>query len=155
MNLESTTKLLEFQEGFRERPYLDTTGHVTIGYGDNLTAKYGDDLQSANERFPNGLSQSDAEISLKGVILAIASTLNTNLSFYSKLDDVRQAVLISMCFNLGMKGLWDFKNTLDYIASHKFQLASMEMMKSKWAEQVPDRANMLSKMMFMGTWPNI
>jgi lysozyme len=58
--------------------------------------------------------------------------------------------MIDMCFNLGIGGLLEFKNTLASIQSGDYQKASEQMLQSKWATQVGNRATELSEMMKEG-----
>ena len=69
---------------------------------------------------------------------------------YNKLDEVRQSVLLNMCFNLGIKGLLEFKNTLSFIGAGDWERAANNMLASKWAKQVGMRAIELSEMMRKG-----
>jgi lysozyme len=52
-----------------------------------------------------------------------------------------------MAFNLGISGLLKFKKTLKLIEEGNYKLAAKEMLKSKWANQVKNRAKHLSIMM--------
>jgi lysozyme len=70
-----------------------------------------------------------------------------------ELDDVRQAVLLDMAFNLGVTGLLGFHTTLKLVRLRRFVSASVQMLDSKWAGQVKGRAIRLSKMMETGQWP--
>ena len=67
------------------------------------------------------------------------------------LDDVRCDVMLNMAFNLGVASLMRFRNTLAYIEDGKFDAASVEMLRSRWKDQVGDRATRLSRMMVSGT----
>jgi len=69
---------------------------------------------------------------------------------YNGLDEVRQSVLLNMCFNLGMKGLLQFKNTLNFVAAGDWERAANGMLVSKWAKQVGLRAIELSELMRKG-----
>ena len=46
---------------------------------------------------------------------------------------------------MGYDGVSKFKNTLNYMKNGQWELASKEMLDSKWAIQTPDRATKLSK----------
>lgn len=70
--------------------------------------------------------------------------------WWRELDDVRQRVLLDMGFNLGVWGLMKFRKTLGHVQAHNFEHASIEMLDSKWAEQVGGRAKALSQMMRTG-----
>ena len=69
---------------------------------------------------------------------------------YNNLDEVCQAVLLNMCFNLGIKGLLSFKNTLSFIAAGDWERAANDMLASKWAKQVGMKAIELSELMRKG-----
>lgn len=66
---------------------------------------------------------------------------------YAGLNDTRKAVLVNMCFNLGISGLLGFKNTLAFIGAGDFERAANNMLASKWAKQVGLRAIELSEQM--------
>ncbi len=66
------------------------------------------------------------------------------------MDDVRQRVIVDMAFNMGLGSLSKFKNTLGHIEAGRYEEASVEMLDSKWARQVGNRAQCLSNMMKTG-----
>lgn len=135
---EMLTALLKRHEGKRLKPYLDTTGHLTIGYGRNLDSK--------------GISDAEAEYLLSEDIADVWSQISTHLPWVFDLSSVRQAVLADMCFNLGIGGLLTFKKTLALVQAHQYAEASDQMLRSKWARQVKSRATRLSTMMRTGEW---
>ena len=122
-------------EGLRLHPYRDTVGKLTIGYGRNL-----DDV---------GISQAEAEMMLTHDIAQAADSL-TNLPVFAVLDDVRQAVLITMAFNLGRTGLMGFRRMWAALAERDYDCAAREMLDSKWARQVGIRAERLAEQMKTG-----
>jgi lysozyme len=69
------------------------------------------------------------------------------------LDDVRQAVLVSMTFQLGAAGVAKFKRTLAAIRAGEYDKAGQYMAESLWAKQTPARASRAIKMMVTGEWP--
>ena len=124
-------------EGLRLKPYRCTAGKLTIGVGRNL-----DDC---------GISQKEAYALLDNDIQNCEQQLLDEIPvIYSALDEVRQSVLLNMCFNLGLKGLLGFNNTLAFIASGDWERAANGMLASKWAKQVGFRAIELSEMMRKG-----
>jgi lysozyme len=76
--------------------------------------------------------------------------LHANLSWFGRLDEVRRDVLIDMCFNLGIGRLLGFRNMLDACRRESWLEAANEMMNSKWARQVGNRAQELAEMMETG-----
>lgn len=123
-------------EGKRSKPYKDTVGKWTIGVGRNL-----DDV---------GLSDDEIQYLLINDLKRVEVGLDSALPWWRELDEIRQRVLIDMCFNLGLRGLLGFKNTLENIRTSNWSAASRGMLQSKWAKQVGMRANRLSDMMLTG-----
>ena len=124
-------------EGLRLKPYRCTAGKLTIGIGRNLDDR--------------GISQKEAYAMLERDIQDCEQWLIDEIpEVYNKLDEVRQSVLLNMCFNLGIKGLLEFKNTLSFIGAGDWERAANNMLASKWAKQVGMRAIELSEMMRKG-----
>lgn len=137
--IDNLVDLLTLHEGYRQFPYRDTVGKLTIGIGFNL-----DDT---------GLFEDEAKAILALRIGRTARQLTKHLPWITNLDPVRQAVLLDMAFNLGVPGLLKFKNTLAHIQAGRYKAAAVNMLLSKWADQVGKRAVRLSQMMESGTWP--
>jgi len=124
-------------EGLRLKPYRCTAGKLTIGIGRNLDDR--------------GISQKEAYTMLERDIQDCEQWLIDKIpEIYNKLDEVRQSVLLNMCFNLGIKGLLEFKNTLAFIDAGDWERAANGMLASKWAKQVGRRAIELSELMRKG-----
>ena len=124
-------------EGLRLKPYHCTAGKLTIGIGRNLDDR--------------GISQKEAYAMLERDIQDCEQWLIDKIpEVYNKLDEIRQSVLLNMCFNMGIKGLLEFKNTLAFIAAGDWERAANNMLASKWAKQVGRRAIELSELMRKG-----
>lgn len=126
---------LKRHEGFRDKPYVDKTGHLTIGYGWNLDS---------------GITQSEATYILESRVLLIKSVLRARLPFWQTLTKNRQDALTNMAFNLGMDGFLEFKQTLHHLSEGEYDKAADQMLKSIWAKQVGNRAVELSDMIRKG-----
>ena len=126
---------LERHEGLRLKPYRDTAGKLTIGYGRNL-----EDV---------GVSRDECDLMLDNDIDMIEGQLKT-VNEYQALDPVRQTVLVNMGFNMGFYGLMKFKKMWFAIERQDWEDASCEMLDSKWARQVGYRARELAKIMETG-----
>jgi lysozyme len=136
---ESRKKLKELlfdHEDYKQFPYSDTTGHLTIGIGRNLSTR--------------GISISEAFQFLDDDILYFSPKLSSLFPFFDGLDDNRQIVLIDMCFNVGINGLLNFKDMLEAIKNKDWQKASEEIINSKAAEQCPNRYQKLAYIMKTG-----
>jgi len=130
--------LLKKHEGLRLKPYIDTTGNLTVGYGHNLN-------QEITEVEAERLFESDYQ-----------SALKTCLSIFPRfvsLCEVRQAVLLDMAFNLGLFRLSSFVRMIGCVKDGDYNGAYNEMLDSRWAVQVGNRSTMLADMMKTGNWP--
>ena len=128
---------IERHEGLRLKPYLDTATppRLTIGYGRNL-----DDV---------GITREEADYLLANDIEKVERELDT-IDEYLALDRIRQTVIANMAFNLGFNGLLQFKRMWKHLGRHDYPGAAKEMLNSKWAFQVGNRAIELAKIMRTG-----
>lgn len=129
--------MLQRHEGLRLKPYKCTAGKLSIGYGRNL-----DDM---------GISEVEAMVLLRHDIEQCYQELNV-FSWFADLDQVRQEALVDMLFNLGLPTFLEFKKTLKFVAEGKYSQAAEEMLRSRWANQVGDRAKELAYMMDTGCY---
>ena len=127
-------------EGFRSQPYRDTVGKLTIGYGRNL-----DDV---------GISELEGRVLLEQDLLKAAEQLNKLMQdevlakhFDSQENAARSFVLIEMIFNMGVGTFKKFKNLIAALNDQNWEKAAAEMLDSKWAEQVGQRAKTLAEVM--------
>lgn len=135
-NDDALQKQLIRHEGLKLKPYLDTVGKLTIGVGRNLA-----DV---------GISPDEALDLLANDITRVKAGLDVALPWWRDLDAVRKRVLIDMAFNLGVEGLRAFRLALSFTRSGDFDEAATEMLASKWAGQVGQRAKTLAQMMHTG-----
>lgn len=140
MNRDSLRDLLIQDEGLELMPYKDSLGKLTIGVGRCLDTV--------------GITKQEAFYLLENDMSKAVSDCRDKIPCFNQLDDIRQNVLASMCFNMGIEGLLEFKKVLSCVAAKDFTQASMEMMNSKWASQVGKRAVRLAEMMRAGQIPN-
>lgn len=113
-------------EGFREKAYVDTTGHRTIGYGFNIEA---------------GITERSAEALLQSQLLEVALQCNEEFNdFWWQLSPARKGVIVNMVFNLGMGGFKRFKKMIKAIRASDNEGVVVAMLDSKWAHQVGGRA---------------
>lgn len=136
MDIDLMRNELIRDEGIRSFPYKDTVGKLTIGVGRNLDSV--------------GIHDDEAYLMLENDIHDAMHSLDKYLPWWRNLDEVRQRVLVNMCFNMGIAGLLGFKNTLAAIQAGRYTDAAAGMLASKWAGQVGARAQRLSEMMAKG-----
>jgi lysozyme len=129
---------LKLHEGLRLKPYKDSIGKLTIGFGRNL-----DD---------NGIRPNEAAYMLEGDIDEAEQGLLINHPWAEDIDQVRLAVLTEMHFNLGAKRFAGFKRMLAAAKAGNVDQAAVEMLDSKWFEQVGNRALTLAERYRTGRW---
>lgn len=137
--------LIKRQEGLKLQKYLCPAQRWTVGWGHNLEAR--------NETIPDdGITLEEAERYLTVDIQAAKTGCKALITSFDDLDPVRQAALISMCFQLGAAGLAKFVKTIRFINLGKFEEAAAEMRNSLWYTQTPNRAEELAFMVESGEW---
>lgn len=134
---EKTIEQVKRHEGFRRHPYYCTAKKFTIGYGRNL-----DDV---------GITEEEAGELLKNDITECQAGVNKNISV-DLCNPARVGVLVNMAYNLGLKGLMAFSKMIAKVEKGDFNGAAEEMLDSRWAQQVPNRAQSLALQMQTGEW---
>jgi lysozyme len=122
-------------EGFRPKPYLDTEGRLTVGYGYNLDA---------------GMTKAEAHALMCTKYQAVIRGLRDRYEWYSKLTPNRQRALAEMAYQLGINGVSKFSKMIAACRLGKWETAAHEMLDSKWARQTPVRAAHCAKLMLEG-----
>lgn len=130
---QSLKRLLTLQEGYRQFPYEDTTGHLSIGVGRNLT--------------DNGISYPEAQFLLENDLQYILDKLPARWSGFGLLSDNRQLVVANMCFNLGINGFLQFQALLGALEKEDYTAAGAEILNSQAARKLPTRYQTLAKIM--------
>ena len=136
MNKEKLVKELILDEGYKYEIYLDHLGYPTLGVGHLI-------LETDEEYGkPVGTPVSEERIleCLESDINTVCEELDRNLWWWRDLDDNKQRVMVNMGFNLGYTRLSKFKKFLSAMQIGDFKTAAVEMLDSKWATQVGDRA---------------
>ena len=136
-------------EGKILHAYLCTELHATVGIGHKILDTdpekeleiYGvnweevPDDQCITEDRCDILFQEDVQIAIGGC-----------MNIYNNWDELPQEmqhVLVNMAFQMGQRGLSNFKNMKAAIEEQDFAKTAVEMMDSRWASQTPERAERL------------
>ena len=117
------------EEGFKGIVYKCTEGFDTIGYGTRLP-----------------LSEKEAEMILEYRLNILKGKLSSSL-YMLDIDKKAWDILYNMVYQMGVKGVLNFKNMIKALEAKDYKRAGDEMLDSKWAKQTPARANRLSKAM--------
>jgi lysozyme len=132
------TKLQEWIkkcEGFHPNPYLDMSGKLRIGFGREITYE--------------GITIAEAEMMFNNDFARCQKELYPHVWFMHQPLNV-QFALINMWFSLGILRLTSFKKMIAAINEKNYTQASLEVLDSKWALQVGDRAKQVAVMIREG-----
>lgn len=127
---------LKQEEGLRLKPYTDTMGVLTVGYG------------RAIGRI--GISRDEAELMLDNDITRSVKDATFIVPAMPTLDPVRQQVVVSMLFQLGLGTFMEFRRCRAALERRDFDQAADEMLDSAWARQTPARVHRLATAMRTG-----
>lgn len=152
--MPNVTKLLVIEEGCRNKPYYCKLGYPTIGIGQRIGPK-----GAPLDQYPIVMPNEVAAIWLNCNLRTLAGILKQDpviSAAWVTCNDARQAILLSMAYQMGVDGLRKFRNTLQHIARSNFELAASEMLDSAWASpaQTPERARRHAEQMRTGIWHN-
>jgi lysozyme len=151
--MDQLIEQLKRHEGYKVHTYRCTAGKKTIGYGYNLSAN---PLKLSSIELYHaqlvGMGEYEAERLLKLMIAKITDQLEEALPVINRLDHVRQDILINMTYNLGLAGLLKFKKMIAALEKKDYRKASIEMLDSKWKDDVGDRAQELAIQMITGVY---
>ena len=136
MESDELFDMIRRHEGLSDKIYLDSVGIATGGYGHAFIIGSHIPFDIA-ERF----LQNDIQIAEQNY-----KTLKLNL------DEIRKMVIINMLFNLGLTRFVKFKKLLRALNESNWQKAHDEMLNSRWAAQVGNRAKELAKIMLTGEY---
>ena len=127
---QSVQAWIKQDEGLKLETYVDTTGHLTVGWGRNL--QNGIRLDEAELMFQNDLTQTVNEL--------------LQQPWYGSLPHNVQNALINMNFNLGITKLLEFKEMIAALENKNYRAAAQAALNSLWAKQVPNRAKEIAVM---------
>jgi len=122
-------------EGFSPFAYDCPLGRTTVGYGRNIDKSGG-----------KGVSEAEARMLLKNDLIECDNDLARLFGeeFWKNTDTVRRYALINMRFNLGPGGFRSFRNAIEAVKHRRWSQAGSEILDSRYAEQVPSRAQRIA-----------
>lgn len=169
---------LAAEEGRRARAYKDHLGYWTIGVGRLLDKNKdgrvtvdgdkggitpreesillaNDPTRRAGDWLGLVLSDSEMDMLLANDIEAVRLALETRATLAPawravKDNPYRATALISMAFQMGADGLAKFTTTLGHVAAGRFAEAAASARQSRWADQTPNRAARVTRMLETG-----
>lgn len=143
---DSAKRLVMEEEGKSTLPYWDHNGFVTWGVGHLCDPRKPTTIPDhiVDDMFDYDFNEKVRQA--------------RRIPGFSKLNEVQQAAVISMVFQMGFEpfdgdGYRDFKNFLRALAQGDVNKAAAEGLDSKWAKiDTPRRAQRQMKMLATGLW---
>ena len=136
MNIEALREQLKIDEGVKYEIYKDHLGYPTFGIGHLITEN---DQEHGK---PDGTKISEDRVNeiFETDVAKFVSEAKILFPDLDDLPDVAQQVIVNMAFNMGRPRLSKFKNFIAGVNDRDWTRAAEEMMDSRWATQVGDRA---------------
>jgi len=128
--IDEVIESLREEEGWSNTAYKCSEGHWTIGYGRNVDPHTG-----------IGISREEGELMLTNDVRRTIEELENAFPKFRDLDQPRTAILIELCFQLGLPTLRKFTNMLAALWAGDNDRAAEELLDSRYARQVPARAD--------------
>lgn len=125
--IDASRDLLQRHEGWRQFPYYDTRGKLTIAVGRNLTDR--------------GLADDEIDYLFANDLIITLNICHDLYPCFASLTPARQAALISMTFNLGKPCLAGFRRMRAAINRGNWHGVANEAKNSLRARQTRHRAN--------------
>ena len=139
MNIANLREQLKIDEGVKYEIYNDHLGYPTFGIGHLITEwdeEYGQPVGTPiSEERVNAVFNNDV-----ATYVSEAKKVFPNLE---SLPAEAQEVIVNMCFNMGAPRLSKFKKFIAAVNEADWTTAGVEMLDSRWAKQVGNRATRL------------
>jgi lysozyme len=130
--IDSIMENLKIEEGYMATCYFCTAGAHTVGYGRNISEG------------GVGISEEEAAYLLKNDVVRTIDEVRRNYPWFDDLNKAAREVLVELCFQLGAPRLSGFVKCLAALEAGDTATAAAELLDSKFAGQVPARANRLA-----------
>ena len=135
----TAAELIAREEGFVPHAYKDHLGYLTIGHGILIDEKKG-----------GGITREESLWILRRRLRVIGEEFDDLIPWWQDLNRARKAVLLSMAYQMGIRGVMKFRNTLRAMEEGDYARAARGMRASLWARQTPGRAERASRAMESG-----
>ena len=132
MDMSNLKKPIIRHEGKKKKLYKCTADKWTIGVGHNIE--------------DNGLSEAAIQFIFEEDLSTAIAECHRNIIGWENMPGTVQEALVNLVFNMGINRLMQFKKTLGYLRHGEFEEAADELLDSRYARQVPSRAQEVSDM---------
>lgn len=128
VTLSFASQVLTLDEGFKNKPYLDTKAFWTIGIG-HLIGTELKEFELSHEIILR-LFEEDMERHYNEAIILFGE------DYLLSLEPARQVAILSLVFSLGRIKLSGFIHTLPALKEKNWELATKLLLQTKWAHDV-------------------
>jgi|TARA_E500000081_G_C5923109_1_gene257270 lysozyme len=146
INMEKLLASVKKHEGYRNKVYLDTLNKRTVGVGHLCVEDFWEDDKEYEEKFLMDILEADLQNAIKS-----AQDLINNCPSGGKanISSDAEIIIIEMVFQLGKSGVSKFRNMWKALQQDppQYDVASIEMLDSRWAKQTPNRAKAMADQM--------
>jgi len=142
--------ILNYEEGYREKPYLDTLGYPTVAGGIKIGPQ-GASLANYTFSVPRAIGDAWKQVIVNNTIAEMQNYQNIAAAL-KQCNPAREDILISMAYQMGVPKLSKFAKALLFISNADFINGSKEMLDSLWARQTSARARRHAEVMRTGTY---
>ena len=137
MSFKKLKLRIKKNEGYSNKPYKDQLGFYTIGYGHLIKKdEYKYFVNGYNKKHFDELFEKDFNKAKKEYY---------KFFYKKKHKQPEKELFIEMSFQLGAKGVSDFKKMIFFLNKKQKFMTSLEMMNSLWYKQTPKRVEDLIK----------
>lgn len=143
MNLDKLREEIALDEGIKYEIYLDHLGLPTLGIGHLVRES---DIEHGQ---PVGTPVTEERVIelFKGDILSVLADCDRLYPEFETLPEEAQLIIANMMFNMGYSRLSKFRMMKAAVEAGDWKEAAAQMKDSRWARQVPNRADRLIKRM--------
>ncbi len=132
------------EEGFIPHVYDDQKGFQTLGPGILVDRRRG-----------GGISPTEGRFLMENRIRLAEEECIRRFTWWWKLNEVRQQVIVCMVYQMGGATVSGFKKMAAAIQNEDWEAAANEMLDSEWhRKDSPARARRMAKIMRTGEWPD-
>lgn len=147
LTFDDILSFVKKHEGYRTHVYRDSLGIPTIGIGFNLTRPDARKIvQSVGAEYDavlagiDGLSEEQIKQIFAITIKIAYEDAKKWMPNYDSLPKNIKLAILDLSFNMGYNRLSGFFKTKEYLLKKDYKAAANELMDSKWAKQVGNRA---------------
>ena len=139
MKIKRLIRQLEIDEGHSLRVYEDSLGYKTVGIGHFIKDSDSDEIK--NLKKGDRITEKQCyDLFIKDLVTAVEDTIIVFQDVWLSFPDEAQEVFVNMMFNLGRTRFLKFKKTIAAAYELDWPTVAIEMIDSRWANQVGNRA---------------